>query len=134
MEAVLKGRAVPSWKTGTLSGRRERLVLEPRAGVTTPWRLHVRPGAGELLGWSLPDGGVSEIDAGMNSSGGPAWGREGRLYLPRLHGSSRNTPGSPRQEVCRLRCSLVIPVPSLVGSVPPDHVPSHGAPGTQTKE
>lgn len=86
MEAALKGRAVPSWDTGTSSGRRERLVLEPRAGVTTPRRLHVRPGAGELVGWSLPDGGVSEIDAGVNSSGGLAWGREGRLYLPRLHG------------------------------------------------
>lgn len=66
-------------------------MLEPRGGVTTPWRLHSRvsrtkghPGARELLGWSLPDGGVSEIDAGMNSSEGLAWGREGRLYLPRL--------------------------------------------------
>lgn len=66
-------------------------MLEPRAGVTTPRRLHIRvsrtkghPGARELLGWSLPDRGVSEIDPGMSSSEGLAWGREGRLYLPRL--------------------------------------------------
>lgn len=36
MEATLKRRVMPSWKTGTLSGRRERLTLEPRGGVTTP--------------------------------------------------------------------------------------------------